>query len=114
MPATEELKRKLHPGRFTGCSPKMAAIIGFIVEEQYTNPAITELVVTSDQCVLAQHSGDVGANDFMGGYSDLRNNWQNLIQAAGLTSEEAQEANNLFRSRVVVFGASDARVEVIR
>jgi len=59
-------KEKLHPKRFDGMSGKMAAIVGYILDEALTNPAINELVVTSDGFVLAQHDGDVGDNDFMG------------------------------------------------
>jgi hypothetical protein len=41
-------KEKLHPGRFEGMSSKMAAIVSYISDETYTNPAINELVVTGD------------------------------------------------------------------
>jgi hypothetical protein len=45
---------KLRPDRFTAMSGKMAAIVGYIVDERFSEPAISEMVVTSDGFVLAQ------------------------------------------------------------
>jgi hypothetical protein len=42
------LARKLHPSRFTAMSGKMAAIVAHIIGQRWTNPAIVELVATSD------------------------------------------------------------------
>ena len=97
------LKEKLHPERFQGMSGKMAAIVGYILDEGYTNPAINELIVTSDGFVLAEHVGDVGANEFMGEESDLLRNWNNLLDAAGLTPEERTEAEAAYQSHIHSF-----------
>lgn len=35
----------------------MAAIVGYILDERFSDPAITELVVTTDGFVLAQTEG---------------------------------------------------------
>jgi hypothetical protein len=99
--ASPELKEKLHPQRFSGMSGKMAAIVGFIVGETYTDPHITEMAVTSDGMVLAQQSGDVGMNDMVGSETDLQNNWKRLCEAAGLDAKEMKEANALFKSKIV-------------
>jgi hypothetical protein len=96
-------KEKLHPGRFVGMSGKMAAIVGYISDEMYTNPAINELVVTSDGFVLAEHVGEVGANDMIGGESDLVRNWNKLLDIAGLTSEERTEAEAAYQEHVRSF-----------
>jgi hypothetical protein len=96
-------KEKLHPKRFDGMSGKMAAIVGYILDEALTNPAINELVVTSDGFVLAQHDGDVGDNDFMGQESDLLRNWKNLLDTAGLTPEERTEAEAAYQSHIHSF-----------
>ena len=96
-------KEKLHPGRFEGMSSKMAAIVGYISDETYTNPAINELVVTSDGFVLLEHVGDVGTNDMIGGESDLLRNWNDLLDAAGLTPEERTEAEAAYQSHVHSF-----------
>ena len=39
----------------------MAAIVGYILDEQSSDPAIAELVVTSDGLVPARIEGEVGA-----------------------------------------------------
>ena len=96
-------KEKLHPERFQGMSPKMAAIVGYVCDEKFTNPAITELVITSDGFLLATHEGDIGCNDMLGGESDLKRNWHNLLDAAGLTPEERQEAESAYQDRIHSF-----------
>jgi len=100
MPAWKE---KLHPERFQGMSPKMAAIVGYICDENYTDPAINELVVTSDGFVLVEHVGEIGANTMMGEESELLRNWRNLLDAAGLTPQERTEADAAYDSHVHSF-----------
>ena len=46
------LAEKLHPDRFSAMSGKMAAIIGYILGESWTEPEIAALSVTSDGFVL--------------------------------------------------------------
>ena len=72
------------PDRFTAMSGKMAAIVGYILDERFSDPAISELVVTSDGFVLAQTEGEVGANEMIGTEVDLNRNLLDLIAAAGL------------------------------
>lgn len=48
-----QLVAKLRPDRFTARSGKMAAIVGYILDERFSDPAISELVVTSDGFGLA-------------------------------------------------------------
>lgn len=96
----ESLVDKLHPDRFTAMSGKMAAIVGYILDERFSDPAISELVVTSDGFVLAQTEGEVGANDMIGEEADLNRNLLTLIEAAGLSEEEVQEFGRLQRERI--------------
>jgi hypothetical protein len=96
----EALIEKLRPDRFTAMSGKMAAIVGYIVDEQFSDPAISELVVTSDGFVLAQTEGEVGANDMIGEEADLNRNLLTLIEAAGLSDEEIREFGRLQRERI--------------
>jgi hypothetical protein len=96
----QETINKLHPGRFKGMSGKMGAIVGYVVERSYTNPAIDAMTVTSDGFVLAQHEGDCGMNEFLGSQDDLNRNWANLLEAAGLTEAEKTEAQAAFESRI--------------
>lgn len=44
----EELAAKLRPDRFSEMSGKMTAIVGYILDEPFSEPAISELVVTAD------------------------------------------------------------------
>lgn len=91
---------KLHPNRFTNMSPMMAAIVGCIVGEKYTEPAIAELVVTSDGFVLGRHYDDCGCNEFIGAESDFQKNWTSLLDAAGLTAQERMQSEALYRQTV--------------
>ena len=100
----KSLRAKLHPARFTDMSSKMAAIVGCVVDETYTNPRIVHMIVTSDNFVLGQHFGDCGFNQFIGDIADLNENWFNLLQAAGLTNDERQLAESLFEQAVPQHG----------
>jgi hypothetical protein len=96
----DELKRKLNPARFPGMSPFMAAIVGYVLGESFTNPAIAELTVSeSENLVYIRKDGAVGF-DGIQSLEDLRNNWNRLIGVAGLTPEERREAVQLFTSKV--------------
>lgn len=100
MPMREDLVAKLRPDRFTAMSGKMAAIVGYILNERFSDPAISELVVTSDGFVLAQAEGEVGADEMLGSEVDLNRNLLELIAAAGLTTAEVQEFGRLQRDRI--------------
>jgi hypothetical protein len=96
----EALIEKLRPDRFSAMSGKMAAIVGYILDERFSDPAISELVVTSDGFVLAQSEGEVGANDMIGEEADLNRNLLSLIEAAGLSEDEIREFGRLQRERI--------------
>lgn len=97
--AQSRLCDKLHPSRFL-ISPKMTAIVGYILGETYVDPPIWEMVVTSDGFVLARVGGHVGCDTFIGSYSDLYRNWMRLLNAAELTDEEQIEAQCRFAELV--------------
>jgi hypothetical protein len=96
----DQLVTKLRPDRFTAMSGKMAAVVGYILDERFSDPSISELVVTSDGFVLAQHEGEVGANEMLGTEVDLNRNLLDLIAAAGLNDEETREFGHLQRERI--------------
>jgi hypothetical protein len=96
----DQLVAKLRPERFSAMSGKMAAIVGYILDERFTDPPIHELVVTSDGFVLAEREGEVGANDFIGTEADLNRNLLELISAAGLTDGEIQAFGKLQREHI--------------
>jgi hypothetical protein len=78
----------------------MAACVGFILGEPFTEPQIASIVITSDGFVLAMHEGEFGYNHFVGSASNLKVNWLNLLDAAGLTRGERDEAFRLFNLKV--------------
>jgi hypothetical protein len=89
------MKAKLNPGRFQGISAQMAAVIGYVVGEDYTQPPIRSLHVTSDGFVLVN-----GGRVFLGAESDLRHNWENLLKVANLDRDELMLAKALYKSKV--------------
>jgi len=91
------LIQKLHPTRFTGMSDKMTAIVAHILDQTWTNPAIAQMVITSDGHLLARHEGDCGFNNYIGRALDLEGNWKRLLSAAGLTAVEHQEAEAAYQ-----------------
>lgn len=95
-----ELQRKLYPGRFPNMSSKMAAIVGYLLGQEYTSPALDSICVTSDGYCLAQQAGDIGFNHFLGDYADLAMNWQNLMECVGLSTDEETYCLNLLQTRI--------------
>ena len=84
----ESLSRKLNPARFSGMSPFMAAIVGFVLGESFTDPEIAELMVSEgENLVYVRKAGAVGF-DGLQSLEDLRNNWNRLLDVAGLTDDE--------------------------
>lgn len=70
------LKQKLHPDRFTEIA----------ISEQ-------------EDLVYVRKVGGVGF-DGVHSLTDLRNNWNRLLDAAGLTADERREAVRMFRVKV--------------
>ena len=89
------ISEKLHPRRFPGMSGMMAALVGCVLREAFTKPAFAELVITSDGIVLARDEDDCGANAWIGSVEDWDRNWQTLLEAAGLTPDERQTAEQM-------------------
>ncbi len=97
---TPTLSKKLNPSRFPGMSPFMAAVVGFVLDESFTNPQIAEITVSeSENLVYIRRAGAVGF-DGIESLEDLRRNWNRLIDVAGLTPDERREAVELFRAKV--------------
>jgi hypothetical protein len=83
-------------------SGKMAAIVGYMLGQEFTTPAIEDICRTSDDCCLAQQEGDIGYNVFLGAYSDLKRNWHELVTMpeVGLTAEEEAHCLNLLSTKI--------------
>ena len=94
------LKEKLDPARYPHMSTKMAAIVGCILREKYTDPQLVELVVTSDGFLMGRPSTSLGFDAFLGTRGELVYNWRRLLDAANLTDEERVEADALFEKAV--------------
>ena len=87
----DHLRAKLHPSRFPNMSQQMAAIVGFVLDEVFTEPAIAELSVTADGGVLAvpvSADGERGQAAFIGAAVDLQANLARLGMAAGLDATQ--------------------------
>lgn len=83
-------------------SPFMAGIVGYVLGESWTDPAIAEITVSeTEDLVYVRKTGAVGF-DGVQSLTDLRNNWNRLLDAAGLTSEERREAMRHFNERVSI------------
>ena len=93
--------QKLNPARFPGMSPMMAAVVGYVLGESFTQPQIAEIKVSErENLVYIRQSEGVGF-DGLQSLEDLRGNWNRLIEVAGLTPEERTEAVRLFDQRVL-------------
>lgn len=87
------IAEKLHPDRFTAMSPKMTAIVAYVLGEHWTEPEIRWMSVSSDGYVTTD-------SDFIGDASDLNRNLRKLLIAAQLSPDEREEFARLFRERV--------------
>lgn len=106
------LAEKLHPDHFSAMSGKMAAIIGYVLGESWTEPEIKAMSVTSDGYVTSE-------SEFLGEAADLDRNILNLLVAADLSDEERSEFERLYRDRVddwrpVLSGPAPATGRLIR
>jgi hypothetical protein len=96
----ESLTVKLHPSRFTAMSAKMGSIVAYILGQEWVNPQINCLMVTSDGFVMAQVKGDIGMNHFIGAESDVKDNWVRLLDCADLGHDERTLADKCYAEKV--------------
>jgi hypothetical protein len=52
-----DLRKKLNPYRFAGMSPFMAAVVGFVLGEAYTDPQIAEITVSEAENLVVHYPG---------------------------------------------------------
>ena len=98
------LTKKLHPNRFPGLSITMSAIVGFLVEEAFTEPAIADIIIIPQGLVIARTAGEASTVHILGAYTERLRNWRALLAAAGLTPSELVEAQSLFAAKIGFFG----------
>ena len=90
----------LNPARFPGMSPKMGAIMGFLLETKYTDPEITDIHITSDGFAFCSTSDDPFANDMIGSANDMENNLIDLLNAVSLSFIEKKAVMSQFKAKI--------------
>ena len=102
------LHRKLNPNRYPNMSPTMGAIMGFILEREYTTPVMADVIVTTDGSMIGWPSdaaGGLGHSLHIGHVADFRANLRRLGMAADLDGGEWAEFAALVLKRLdVVLG----------
>ena len=93
--AHASLCAKLNPARYPKMPGEMAAIVGCILGRSYSKPQIAQLMVTSEDVVLARTCGEIGFHRIIGTRAELVRHWESLCAVAGLTAEERRVANML-------------------
>ena len=99
----ESVKKKLNPARFPGMSPKMVAIVTYVLGmKPLTSPHIVELTVTSDGFLLARNDGEIGFDNFIGEADDYKENWEKLITIpeVGLKPGEIDYVRERYREAI--------------
>ena len=94
------LTEKLNPTRFTEMSPFMAAEFAYVLGQCWNQPSVAEMTVSeTEDLVYFRKACDAG---FIGVQSltDLRNNWNRLLDAAESTPDQRKEAVTLFHHKV--------------
>ena len=74
---------KLDPARFVNLSPQMAPTLGFVLEREFTIPALAGSVVMPDGHALARSGGEVGPLARLGAEAGLRAGLCRLGKTAG-------------------------------
>ncbi len=95
--------QKLHPDRFPNMTGKFRAVVGFVIGQLCTEPCINEMCILSDGIVMAQADDDIGMNYMVGEFSELQENWENLLKCAGLSKEERKWAEQRFHNNIMVY-----------
>ena len=83
----KECVDKLSP-KSVRVSPQFHAMLGALLHQEWTQPVLSSIVITSDGFVLGSRAGDLGCNDFMGAtYSELVQNIRGVAEAVDLSPE---------------------------
>lgn len=78
----------------------MAAIAAYVLGESWTDPQIAEIAVSEQEdLVYVRRTESIGF-DGVHSLTDLRDNRNRLLDAAGLTMDERREAVEMFRARI--------------
>ena len=77
--------RKLQPVETSGM---FTAILGCLLDQDWSTPRIDELQITPDRCLLARVAGEAAFAAFLGTESDLIKNVHGVAEVAGLDGDE--------------------------
>jgi hypothetical protein len=69
-------------------SPMFRAVLACLLDEDWTEPRILQLVNTHDHCILARAEGDTGYDKFIGAEADLIRNIHGVAKVADLDGDE--------------------------
>lgn len=94
----ERLARALHPDSIK-VSPSFTAMLSFFLDQDWVNPAITEVVITSDGIVLMSTASDP-YHETVGEASVLFDDLVGVADAAELDDEEEAALISLAKSRI--------------
>jgi hypothetical protein len=81
----QDCARKL---RVVQVSDHFQAILGCLIEEDWTTPKLIEMVITPDGHMLGRCEGDAAFKVFLGASEDLIKNIQGVAQVAELDGDE--------------------------
>ena len=83
------LADQLNPGRVK-TSGKFTAILAFLFDEQWTDPHIVEMCITSDGIVMVGTDDDPFMNQMIGHADELDSNLRGLASTCALSPEDTQ------------------------
>jgi len=95
MAEADDLKRWARAFKASRLSPKMFAILGALLEEDWTNPRLVGMRITSDGWVMGQREGDVGLNEFVGTWDDFERNIRGVAEA--VLGDDQEDAGKFVR-----------------
>lgn len=69
-------------------SAQFRALLGCLLNEDWTTPRIEELCISPDRCILARPEGEVTFKAFIGAEQDLIRNIHGIAEVAELDGDE--------------------------
>jgi hypothetical protein len=104
MPPTSniyaELSDALHPGRFTRMSPRLQAVVAYVLNERWTAPEITALHCRADGLVVAATGCNRNFDTLIGSHKLLTASWARLLDTAKISPRLRREADRIFATKV--------------
>jgi hypothetical protein len=72
-------------------SAKFAAVLGAMLGQTWTEPALVEVVITSDGFLLGRHEGEATCDEFLGPESWLKDNLAKLLDTPEVDLSEQEK-----------------------